>query len=281
MNGSHNPTESHHWTSMRTAWVIVCALLVTAQPAAGQTVEYPSGATHIEAYLARPSRDAGARAPAVIVIHDNQGLTDAIRATARLLAADGFVALAPDFVSRLADQPQQVQPGRGRRPAPVAPLSLNQTVQDVVAAFAFLQADAGVDPERISVAGFGWGGWRAFKLAELTPTLHRAVVFYGTTSDDRQLQKIRAPVLGHYAEYDFQTTAQVLATKRRLGERFTYYIYPDMDRGFFGGSSGAIDYEAVVHGRASANPPSLEDAASAAVTDAVRLAWNRTLDFLR
>ena len=279
MNGSGDPTGSHHRSIA--AWVAACAVLVTAPGAAGQAVEYPSGAASIEAYLVRPSRDAGARAPAVIVIHDDQGLIDAVRATARLFAAEGFVALAPDLVSRLAERPQAAPAGRGRRPAPVAPLSLNQTVQDIAAAFAFLQADAGVDPERISVAGFGWGGWRAFKLAELTPTLHRAVVFYGTTSDDRQLQKIRAPVLGHYAGYDFQTTAQVLATKRRLGERFTYHIYPDMDRGFFGGSSGAIDYEALIRGRESENPPAQTDTASAAVTDAVRLSWNRTLDFLR
>ncbi len=271
MNGS---VSSH-------VWLAACVVIVTAPAAAGQTVEYPSGTRSIEAYLIRPSTETGARAPAVIVIHDNQGLTDAVRATARLLAADGFVALAPDLVSRLADRPQQAPSGRGRRPAPVAALSLSQTAQDVTAAFAFLQADPRVDPERISVLGFGWGGWRAFKLAELTPTLHRAVVFYGTTSDDRQLHKIRAPVLGHYAEYDFQTTAQALATKRRLGERFTYHIYPDMDRGFFGGSSGAIDYEALVRGRASQNVPSQTDPASAAVTDAVRLAWNRTLDFLR
>ena len=265
MNGSHDSTGSHYW-SIAVGWA-ACAVLLTAPAVAGQVVEYPSGATSIEAYLVGPSTEAGARSPAVIVIHDDQGLTDAVRAAARLFAAEGFVALAPDLVSRGADQPQQ--------------LPLNQTVQDVVAAFAFLQADAGVDPERISVAGFGWGGWRAFKLAELTPTLHRAVVFYGTTSDDRELHNIRAPVLGHYAQYDFQTTAQVLATKRRLGERFTYYVYPDMDRGFFGGSSGAIDYEALVRGRASENPPSQTEPASAAVTDAVRLAWNRTLDFLR
>ncbi len=279
MNGSHTPAGSHY-RSIAVGWA-VCAVLVTAPAAAGQAVAYPSGTTRIEAYLVRPSTDAGVRSPAVIVIHDDQGLTDAVRATARLFATEGFVALAPDLVSRLADRPQQVPAGRGRRPAPVAPLSLGQTVQDVAAAFAFLQADAGVDPARISVAGFGWGGWRAFKLAELTPTLHRAVVFYGTTSNDRQLHNIRAPVLGHYAEYDFQTTAQVLATKRRLGERFTYYIYPDMDRGFFGGSSGAIDYEALVRGREPQTAPSRTDTAAATVTDAVRLAWNRTLDFLR
>ena len=144
-----------------------------------------------------------------------------------------------------------------------------------------MQADAGVDPERISVAGFGWGGWRAFKLAELTPTLHRAIVFYGTTSDDRQLHKIRAPVLGHYAEYDFQTTVQVLATKRRMDTRFTYYTYPDTDRGFFGGSSGAIDYDALIRGRASETAQPQTDTAATTVTDAVRLAWHRTLDFLQ
>jgi len=267
VNGSHDSTGSHY-RSIAVGWAAcACAGLLTAPAAAGQVVEYRSGATSIEAYLVEPSTEAGARSPAVIVIHDDQGLTDEVRAAARLFAAEGFVALAPDLVSRGADRPQQVP--------------LNQTVQDVVAAFAFLQANAGVDPERISVAGFGWGGWRAFKLAELTPTLHRAVVFYGTTSDDRELHNIRAPVLGHYAEYDFQTTAQVLATKRRLGERFTYHVYPDMDRGFFGGSSGAIDYEALVRGRALQNPPSQTEPASAAVTDAVRLAWNRTLDFLR
>lgn len=260
--------------------VTACAVLLAAGAVAGQTVEYRSGTTNIEAYLVRPSTDGGARSPAVIVIHDDQGLTDAVRATARLFAAEGFVAIAPDLVSRLADQPQQVPAGRGRRPAPVARLSLGQTVQDVTGAFAFLGADPDVDTDRISVVGFGWGGWRAFKLAELTPTLHRAVVFYGTTSDDRQLHKIRAPVLGHYAGYDFLTTAQVLATRRRLGERFTYYIYADMDRGFFGGSRGAIDYDALVRGRASQTPPQT-DIASAAVTDAVRLAWTRTLDFLR
>ena len=279
MNGSNRHTGSHRRSIA--AWFAACAVLVTAPAAAGQAVEYPSGATSIKASLERPSTSAGARSPAVIVIHDNQGLTDSMREAARLFAAEGFVALAPDLVSRLGGRSQEAPAGRGRRPAPVGPLSLSQTVQDVSAAFAFLQADAGVDPMRISVVGFGWGGWRAFKLAELTPTLHRAVVFYGTTSDDRQLHRIRAPVLGHYAEYDFLTTAQVLATKRRMGERFTYYIYPDMDRGFFGGSSGAIDYVALIRGRESENVPPKTDTASASVTDAVRLALNRTLDFLR
>lgn len=139
-----------------------------------------------------------------------------------------------------------------------------------------------MDAERISVIGFGWGGWRAWRLAERSPKLHRAVVFYGTTSDDRRLDRIRAPVLGHYSGYDLQTTAQVLATKRRLGERFTYHVYPDMDRGFAGGGSGTIDYVALVRGRDGGEvPDSAGGDAPAAAAGAVRLAWERTLDFLR
>ena len=96
-----NRSQSSH------VWLAACTVLVTAPAAAGQAVEYPSGTTSIEAYLIRPPTAAGARAPAVIVIHDNQGLTDAVRATARLFAAEGFVALAPDLVSRL-DRPRCV-----------------------------------------------------------------------------------------------------------------------------------------------------------------------------
>jgi carboxymethylenebutenolidase len=260
-------------------WTAVGAILASSSSAVAQAVEYPSGATNITAHLARPAGDGGGRSPAVIVIHDDQGLTDPVKAIAELFAAEGFIALAPDLLSRAADRPAAA--AGGRRPAPVASLPLDQTVQDVAAAFAFLEADDRVDASRISVAGFGWGGWRAFTLAERTPTLHRAVVFYGTTSDDRRLDQIRAPVLAHYAEYDFQTTAQALATKRRLGERFSYFIYPDMDRGFFGASSGAIDYIAAIRGRAAEPAPSETDAAGVTVADAVRLAWTRTLDFLR
>ena len=256
--------------------------VAAAPPAAGgveaETVRYASGSAEIAGYLARPAGDGGRR-PAVVLVHDDQGLTDAVRNAVRFLAAEGFVVLAPDLVSRLPDGPA---PAPGGRPAArVARLPLEATVQDVTAAFEFLAGDPEVDAERISAVGFGWGGWRTWKLAERTPALHRAVVFYGTTSDDRRLDGIRTPVLGHYAEYDFQTTAQVLATKRRLGERFAYHVYPDMDRGFAGGGSGAIDYVALVRGRDGGAAESTDEGAPAAVADAVRLAWERTLSFLR
>ena len=90
--------------------------------------------------------------------------------------------------------------------------------------------------------------------------------------------RLRAQAVSYAAGH---AEPRLSATKRRLGERFTYHVYPDMDRGFFGGSSGAIDYEALIRGREPEPVPSQTDTASARVTDAVRLAWNRTLDFLR
>ena len=199
-----------------------------------------------------------------------------MRDTAQLFADEGFVAIAPDLLSRAS--------GRLGEPAgrlSVTAVSLDQTVEDSASAFNFLQSASYVDSERISVVGFGWGGWRAFKLAELTPSLYRAIVSYGTTSDDGRLDQIRARVLAHYAEYDFQTTAQALATKRRLGRRFTYHLYPEMDRGFFGGSSGEIDYVALIRGRESGPNDSTSATASSEVAVAVQLAWDRTLAFLQ
>jgi carboxymethylenebutenolidase len=246
-----------------------------------RTVRYPSGTASIEAYLVTPKR-AGPH-PAVVVVHDDQGLTDPMREIARQFATAGFVALAPNLASRVGDTALDQQRGAAMgQGSPVAQLPLNQTTADVTAAFTFLQKDPGVDALKISAVGFGWGGWRAFKMAEQIPTLYRAVVFYGTTPTDDQLNTIRAPILGHYAEYDFQTTAGVLVTQRKLGDKFTYHIYPDTDRGFFGGSSGAIDFIALTRARDDAADRTLtHDKSQGGAAAALRLAWERTLTFLR
>jgi carboxymethylenebutenolidase len=252
------------------------------EPAADM-IQYPSGASTVEALLARPPSAEGQKLQSVIVVHDDQGLNDAMRETTRLFARAGFVAMAPNLAGRAPSAPQAGAANPAAARAALASIPLTRSVADLRAAFAHLQKDGRVDASRISVVGFGWGGWRAFKLAEQVPALYRAVVFYGTTSDDEQLHRIRTPILGHYAEYDFQTTGNVLATKRRLGDRFTYYIYPDTDRGFFGGSSGPIDYVALVRDRREeASAPAAAGQPSAGVAQAAaRQAWERTIAFLR
>jgi carboxymethylenebutenolidase len=223
----------------------------SAANVATKTIQYDSGGFNIDAFVAKPG--SGGKHPAVLVIHDNQGLNDSIREIAKQFAAAGFFAFAPDFTSRLGGTrtPDQMAEAVGR-------LSPNLSVQDARAAFAYLQRDSDVDAAKISAVGFGWGGWRSFMLAVSVPELYRAVVYCGSTPS-QSFDAVHAPVLVHYAQYDFRTTGNALLTERTMteaGKKFTYFVYPQVNRGFYG--------------------PGMQYSA-----DAAKLAWMRTLDFLQ
>jgi dienelactone hydrolase len=115
-----------------------------------------------------------------------------------------------------------------------------------------------VDAAKISAVGFGWGGWRSFMLAVSVPELYRAVLYCGTTPS-QSFDTVHAPVLAHYAQFDFRTTGNALLTEKTMteaGKKFTYFVYPQVNRGFY--APGA-QYSG----------------------DAAELAWTRTLEFLR
>jgi len=218
---------------------------------AADTIHYDSGGFNIDAFVAKPA--GGGNHPAVLVIHDSQGLNDSIREIAKQFAAAGFFALAPDFTSRLGGTrtPDQMADA-------VARLSPNLSVQDARAAFAYLQKDSGVDAAKISTAGFGWGGWRSFMLAVSVPELYRAVIYCGSPPS-QGFDSIHAPVLAHYAQFDFRTTGNALLTEKTMseaGKKFTYFVYPQVNRGFY---APGTQYS----------------------PDAAKLAWTRTLDFLQ
>ena len=239
-----------------------------AQPQAtadvdAQMVQYKSGDASISAYLAKPKGEG--KHAAVILVHDVAGLNDSLQEVARRFAEAGFVALGPNLISRsaAAKTPQQIF-------AAVGQLPLLQPVSDLKAALAFLQQDPSVDSAKISVVGFGWGGWRAFKFAENSPSLYRTVIFYGTTpADDYGLANIHAPVLAHYAQYDFRITGNALWTKKQLGGKFTYFVYAGADRGFL------MPEREPSYGFPGAGP---EESAN---IDAAKLSWTRTLEFLK
>ena len=265
------------------AAILVCVLtllarLTLASAQAGldsQSIRYASSAgAMIEAYIARPK--GAPKSPAVIVVHDDLGLNKKFRELTDQFAQAGFVALAPNLPSRAGTPAAEPQDGRPQpQRTPVAALRWPQTVADLTAAFRFLQQDGGVDAARISAVGMGWGEFRVWKLAEQTPTLYRAVVAYGITpGDDDELRTVRAAVLGHYADQDYLITARVLKTKKLLGEKFTYYIYPTVP-GFFGGGTGQqppATQGAVI---------SLRGGTPEAAAAAAKQAWARTVEFLR
>lgn len=255
-----------------TVWVAPSRM--AAQGMGVQPISYSStGGAMIDAYIARPA--GAAKSPAVIVVHDDLGANKAIQDLTQRFAQAGFVALAPHLPSRSKTPALDFKDGRPPQPTPVAALGWSQTVDDVRAAFTFLQQDSAVDASRISAVGIGWGEFRVWKLAEQTPTLHRAVVFYGLTpTDDDSLRTVRTPILGHYAEQDYLITMRVLKTKKLLGDRFTYHIYPTAP-GFFGGGTGQLQQAT------GGYVISLRGGATQAAAAAAKQAWTRTVEFLQ
>src|SRR6266704_2901431 len=77
-------------------------------------VKFPSGRDTITAYLAYPERKDPA--PVVVVIHEIFGMSDFIRQTTEQLAKDGFVAIAPDLLSRRGGGVRQADQGGPGRP---------------------------------------------------------------------------------------------------------------------------------------------------------------------
>ena len=220
-----------------------------------QTVQYPSGQFQIEGYLVKPK--GGGRHPAVLVIHENRGLNEHTRDVARRFAAEGFVALGPDLLSRVGGTAKMRTPEEATRA--INELPPYDSVADLKAGFAFLEKHPDVDPQKISSVGFCWGGWRSFMLATEEAKLSRAVVFYGSTPS-AGLEKIQAPVLAHYGQLDHRITGNAIFTEKTMkqsGKKFTYHVYPNAYHAFFNDTGPRHDPEAS------------------------KLAWARTLEFLR
>ena len=220
------------------------------------TVRYAGPAGQIEAYLARPK--SGGPHPGIVVIHENRGLNDHIRDVARRLAAEGFVALAPDLLSRRGTTAKMESVDKAREV--IGTLTPAEAMSDLKASLRYLEEQNGVDRKRISSIGFCWGGARSFLIATEVSSLYRAVVFYGSPPPEEKLATIACPVLGIYGEKDQRITSTVASTAeamKKLGKKYEYKIYPGADHAFFNDTGPRYD------------------------TAAAKDAWARALQFLR
>ena len=220
-----------------------------------ETVQFPSGEHQIGGYLVKPNQPG--KHPAVVVIHENRGLNEHIRDVARRLAAEGWVALAPDLLSRSGGTASMKTEEDAIEAISILPVY--GVIDDIRAGFQFLETQPGIDPEKISSIGFCWGGWRSFMLATVEARLYRAVVFYGSTPQSG-LDNIQAPILAHYAQWDKRITGNALWTQkmmRQVGKAYRYYVYPEANHAFF------------------------NDTGTRHNPEASKLAWSRTLEFLR
>jgi carboxymethylenebutenolidase len=159
-------------------------------------VKYASGTDSVTAYIAYPNR--AEPAPAVLVIHEIFGMSDFVRDATRRLAQNGYVALAPDLLSRRGGTPASPDSARQL----IASLNRDTITQDLDAAFTYLQGLKPVQGAKIVVMGFCWGGGESFRYATHNQSLRAFVVCYGPAPAVADLGRIRARGYGVYAERD-------------------------------------------------------------------------------
>lgn len=202
----------------------------------GEDITYPGAEGEMKGYLVQPADRTG-KLGAVIVIHENRGLNPHIRDVARRVALEGFVALAPDFLSPLGGTPADEDKAREM----IGQLDPQGTVANGLATVDYLQAHDATNGN-VGVIGFCWGGGLANQIAVNAPELKAAVAYYGRQPATEDVAKINAPLLLHYAGQDERINAGIDAYKAALesaGKEFTIHVYEGAQHAFNNDTSEA------------------------------------------
>ncbi len=202
----------------------VAAALARAQP-----VTFAGAAGELQGAFA-PAEPAGSAKGAVLVVHENRGLTDHIKAVAGRLAGDGYSALAIDLLSRAG----------GTAAVPDATAALGQVAEvDLVADMQAGVAELGrrVPGAPLAAVGFCFGGGMVWRLLDAgTPELAAAVPSYGPSPDAPTLDGAKAAVLGVFAERDARVNAgkdKLDAALKAAGLTYQLKVVPGTDHAFF------------------------------------------------
>ncbi|TGQ55571.1 dienelactone hydrolase family protein [Mesorhizobium sp. M1C.F.Ca.ET.193.01.1.1] len=221
----------------------------------GENITYPGRGGEMKAYLVKPAGQSGKQGT-VIVIHENRGLNPHIRDVARRVALEGFITLAPDFLSPLGGTPADEDKARDM----FTKLDAAQVAADGVATVAYLKGYKDGNG-KVGAVGFCWGGGTVNTLAVNAPDLSAGVAYYGMQPRAEDVPKIKAALLLHYAGLDERIDAGIDAYKKALDAahvEYTVYVYEGVNHAFNNDTSAAR-YD----------------------KKAADLAWGRTVAFLK
>jgi carboxymethylenebutenolidase len=195
-----------------------------------ETVRFRSGGTDVTAYLARPEGDEAG--PAVLICHENRGLTPHIQDVARRFAKAGYAALAVDLLSREGGTETL---DRDAVPGALTRAGTARHVADFSAAFDYLNSQSFVDSGRIAMTGYCFGGGITWQAATQLTGLKATSAFYGPAPDLDKLSAIKPAVLGVYAELDERITGALPAFRDALAGtdvRHELKVYPGVNHAF-------------------------------------------------
>jgi carboxymethylenebutenolidase len=195
-------------------------------------VSYPSGAITLLAHLAKPK--SGGPWPAVIVIHENRGLTDHIKDVTRRIANLGYAALGVDLLSRAGGTAKFNPPADPTQA--INALKQDDINADIVASAVYLKALSFVKP-KIGIVGFCWGGGNSLMGAISSSDVVACVEFYGPNPTNLDgVKNINGPTIGSYGALDTFVTPGVPALEaamKKYNKPFEYKIYPGANHAFF------------------------------------------------
>jgi len=218
----------------RIAMVAACffftmAASALAVPIRTQDVKFPSGPETIAGYLAAP--DFPGKHPALVVIHEDWGLTDWVKEQTRKLAGQGYVALALDlYRGQVAHDPSLAYELMAATPR-------DRALQDMEAAIHFLAALPNVNKDKMGSIGWSAGGKWSLLLAENDLFLAACVSNYGSLpTDPGAIQKIHAPVLAIFGADDRTISASDVddfeTAMNSAHKSIDVKIYPGAGHGF-------------------------------------------------
>jgi carboxymethylenebutenolidase len=245
------PASSQQWTSAKqkehselvdkilatdaelgsVAWRI---LKLTQSPRKHELVKLPGGSRTLQAFVVYP--ETKENVPVIVMLPEDQGLTDWARMMADELSAMGNIVIVPDLLAGFG-------PNGGGHDSFPDKKSVLMAVDDLTTDGIMADMNAWADygkklPQsngKLAAIGFGWGAGKTFWFATQRKDLSATFIFYDWAPPGTPLAGITAPVYGFYAENDPRVIKSLDATKATmasLGKKFEPVMYPGSDHMF-------------------------------------------------
>ena len=231
---------------------------LASSPRKGEYVNIMYDGKPMRTWVVHPAGNG--KAPVVVVIMEIFGLSDWIRGVADQLAAEGFIAVAPDIVV-----------GHGKDGGDTSSLSTQQEITGAVVSIPPAERTAKLraarewalkDPRsngKSASVGFCFGGSESFALAVAEPNLNAAVVYYGQAPTDAppaqrgapptpyqvsdRVANVKAPIIGFYGGLMQDprvgnTVAPTEVKMKALGKTYDPHIFDGAAHGFLRAQTG-------------------------------------------
>jgi len=200
----------------------------------GKAINYTDGETNMKGYIAYDDSAKGQR-PGILVVHEWWGHNEYARQRARMLAEQGYVALAVDMYG---DGLELDHPKDAMKFSKQLKTNFPVTKSRFNAAMKLLKQQSNVDKEKLAAAGYCFGGGTVLQLARSGLDVDVAAVFHGslTTSTPAQINQVKAKILVFNGDQDPMVKAEhISAFKQEMKNAnvdYEFFSYPDARHAF-------------------------------------------------